>query len=278
MAKDNMMEDRDFTYFQYHTENDYPVFLCLEEGTLSESLMAIIKELNFRTLSGSEIDDLQGELSRNPSARMLKIVPASFKLSRQIMSASESDRYGSESILPKDGYKVYRYKKYALAVYSYASEVWECGVTEEMGEGEAGRLAARTVLNRYLGWALAPLGVVGFWGVPVEEGMVVLKQKESQGEAVFLDLQAKLILSCDGGIKIPLRFKILRLDNHLKNKNILMSSEELMSFLSVHCTYFDPTGHSRPVRQLLQAISRRGEGLVHPRESFQPRVNKEPEL
>lgn len=271
-------EQENSFYFQYHTDEDYPIFVKVEgfgERDFADSLIKVVEQMNFREIEGAEAEAAERELSRNSSARMLKFKPASYKVVRQIESASHSDRFGLESILPKQGYKVYRYKNQALMVYSYAAEVWECGVTEKFAEDEAGIIAARTVLNRYLSWSMAPLGVIGFWGVPVAEGLVVMRAKESQGEVVFLDLNKGKVLSMDGAKGIPSRFKIMRLDNKLKNRNIKMSSEELMSFLSVHTCYLDPEGLSRPVRQLLQAISRRAEGLIHPRESFEPRKEVE---
>jgi hypothetical protein len=266
------MEKMEYRYFQYHTDKDYPVFLGVydDADTFADSLASLVDQMNFRELNDSEAEDMEKTLSKNSFARLLKIKPASLKVIRQIETAMHSDRFGAESILPKEGYKVYRYRSQALIVYSFASEVWECGVTDIFGMGEEGVFAARTVLNRYLSWALAPQGIVGFWGVPVKEGVVVLKQKEAQGEAVFLDLKEKMILSMDGKSRIPARFKIMRLDSRISGKNIKMTSEELLSFLSVHTVFFDPSGNSLPVRQLLQAISRMSEGLIHPRESFQP--------
>jgi hypothetical protein len=271
-------ETEETYYFQYHRDEDYPIYLKLEgfgERDFADSFIKLVEQMNFREVEGAEAELAEKELSRNSLARMLKFKQASFKVVRQIESAAHSDRFGLESILPKEGYKVYRYKNQALLVYSYAAEVWECGVTENFAENEEGIIAARTVLNRFLSWSMAPLGVIGFWGVPVKEGLVVMKPKDSQAEVVFLDLNKRKVLSMDGAKPIPSRFKIMRLDNKLKNRNIKMSSEELMSFLSVHTCYLDPEGLSRPIRQLLQAVSRRAEGLIHPRESFQPRNEKE---
>lgn len=271
------MEKMEFRYFQYHSEKDFPVFLGVYDdgGKFADSLTSLVEQMNFREMGDSEVEEMEKTLSKNSFARLLRVKPASLKVIRQIETAMHSDRFGAESILPKEGYKVYRYRGQALLVYSYAADAWECGVTDTFGVGDEGIFAARTVLNRYLSWALAPIGVVGFWGVPVEEGMVVLKQKESQGEAVYIDLNERSILSMDGKSKMPTRFKILRLDPRLKGKNIKMTSEELLSFLSVHTAFFDPSGNSLPVRQILQAISRMGEGLIHPKESFQPRKEAE---
>jgi hypothetical protein len=80
-------------------------------------------------------------------------------------------------------------------------------------------------------------------------------------------------MSMDGAIALPIRFKLMRLDRHLKNKNIKMTSDELLSFLSVNTSYFDPEGNSLAIRQLLSALSRLSEGLIHPSESFSPRTD-----
>ena len=258
-------------YFQYHRDFDYPVFVALEDNENQENIEGLLAQVGFRKIQGNEIDGMQKELSDNSHARSLCIKRASMRVVGQIESAVTSDRYGSESILPKSGYKVYRYKAHALVVYSYAASVWECGVTDLFCAGEESFFAARTILNRYLSWALAPLGVVGFWGVPVEDGSVVLKQKDSQGEAVFIDVRNHKFLSMDGATSLPSRFKLLRLDRHLRRKNIKMRSDELLSFLSVHTSYFDPEGNSLAVRQLLSALSRLCEGVIHPSESFSPR-------
>jgi hypothetical protein len=265
------MSESNSSYFQYHRDCDYPVFICLEAVEFSENVVGVLEQLSFREIKGNEIDSMHRELSENRNARQLCIKKAGYKAVSQIEAAASTDRYGHESILPKSGYKVYRFKSQALIVYSYAASVWECGVTEQFCREESDFFAARTVLNRFLSWSLAPLGVLGFWGVPVEEGAVVLKQNNSQGEVFFIDVQKRKFLSMDGATELSVRFKLLRLDRHLKNKNIKMGSDELLSFLSVHTSYFDPEGNSLAVRQLLSALSRLCEGLIHPMDSFSPR-------
>ncbi len=268
------MENQYDMVFQYHDQKGYPVFVGFQgygEDESLTSLMKILEQMKFSELSPKETEGLSTRLETETQARILVLRPASSKVASQIESASQSDRYGYESVLPKSGYKVYRFKGMALMVYSYAAHTWECGVTDAFGMGDNGIFAARTVINRFLSWALAPHGVVGFWGVPVKEGLVILKQAESQAEAVYVDMNDKSLLSMDGRKPIPLRFRIMRLDNKLKGRNIRMTSDELLSYLSVNSSFLDPSGHSRPMRQLLQALSRSAEGLIHPRESFQTR-------
>ena len=103
--------------------------------------------------------------------------------------------------------------------------------------------------------------------------MVVQRYSESKGEAVFIDVKNERVITQDGVKKLTTRYKMLRLDPTLKNRNIKMTSEELLSFLTSHCTYFDTNGLTVPVRQMIQVVTRSTEGLYHPEESFKPRTD-----
>jgi len=131
----------------------------------------------------------------------------------------------------------------------------------------------KVIINRYLSWAMAPLGLAGFWGVPVDEGMVVMSEQGSRGEATFVDLNNQRIISIEGQQKMKARFNILRLNNAIKGRNIRMSQEELLSFLTMNSTYFDDHGLSVPIRQIIQMLTRAATGLIHPEESFRPRAD-----
>jgi hypothetical protein len=146
------------------------------------------------------------------------------------------------------------------------------GCLSNFGEGSA-LSDYRCIINRYLSWALVSEGIIGFWGVPVEEGMVILKRKESQGEAVFIDVREGRTFSIDGATPMKPGFTILRLDSILKDKNITMSREQLISFLTVNSTFFDYQGLNVPVRQAIVSLAKIAEGIVHPRESFKPRTD-----
>ncbi len=272
------MNSKQNSFYQYHMDSDFPVYIKVVdalEGKDEGHLPALLKQMKFRELGAHEESNVEKVLSENSNARLLTLKAASFKLATQINSAAMSDRYGVESVIPKSGYKVYRYRNVAMMVYSIAAPSWECGVTNRFCVGEEGIFAARSVINRYLSWALAGLGVVGFWGVPVDEGFVVLTQRESQGEAVYIDVMNHKILSMDGVKDISGGLEILRLDSALKNRSMEMRSSELLSFLSVKTSFLDPEGMSTPVRQAVNRLSKMAIGKTYPRDSFQPRTNME---
>ncbi len=270
------MENKQNSFYQYHADLDFPIFVQVVDGLEGKdegNLASLLKQMKFRELSGHEIDSVDKTLSENPQARMLTLKVASFKLANQINTVASSDRYGHESVVPKTGYKVYRYKGMALMVYSFAAPAWECGVTANFCVGENGIMAARGILNRYLTWSMSALGVIGFWAVPVDEGFVVLNQKESMGEVVFVDVLNQKMMSMDGVRDISGGLEILRLDSGLRDRSQTMRSTELLSFLSVKTSYLDPEGVSTPVRQMLNQLSKMALGKVYPRSSFQPRTD-----
>ncbi len=266
------MEESDFKYFQYNKELNYPIYLRYSNQYFSPDLLAFLVGMQFSELGEKDKLKVEEDLERKANARMLTLVPASSAVALQIHHAVESDRFGSESIALRDGYKVYRFKDIGLIVYSERASQWEMGCFENFGN-EQDILAYRSVINRYLSWALVPYGVLGFWGVPIDEGIVILKPNEAQGEAIFIDVTKGRVISIDGVCFLPQPFKILRLDKSLRNRNIQMTREELLSFLSNRTTYFSMNGYPVPVRQILQTIGRLGQGFVHPKESFKPRTD-----
>ncbi|MGZ3787652.1 MAG: hypothetical protein ACXVLQ_03975 [Bacteriovorax sp.] len=260
------------TYFQYQKELNLPIYLSADLSAFDPSFGEFLAKIKFVKLSDKEESEALGQLRKNNRARILHISEATPVVAKQIQSTMESDHYGAESIIPKDGYRVYRYKDVGLMVYSFGAKEWQLGCYRDFGSSQV-VLASRMIMNRFLSWALVPHGIVGLWGVTVDDGMVAQRPLDSKGEAVFIDIVGLRMISFDGIKKLRPHFKILRLDPTLKGRNIKMSNEELLSFLSAHCSYLDTAGLSVPVRQMVQALSKMTEGLLHPQESFRPRTD-----
>jgi len=268
------VEEREWTYFQYLKEEGYPSYIRLALEDFDAEISGFLTEMGFSQLSGEEVEErsLLSSSSNENKYYLLTIEEASAPVARQINSSVESDHYGPESIVPKSGYQVYRYRGEALLVYSLGAREWRMGCYQDFGH-QSHKMAHRSIINRFISWSLANSGVVGFWGVPVDEGVVVLRQLESQGEAIFIDINKGKVLSVDGVRKMKGKFSILRLDNQLTGRNMRMSSEELFSFLVLHCTYFEYDGMVLSVRQMIQQLSKQYEGIIHPKESFKPRTD-----
>lgn len=259
--------EKTMKYFQYQKGHKLPVFIRFEGATFGSELSTVLGSMRFSETTEAEYNDA---VKQNTQSRLLDIQEASPGVARQIAYVASSDRYGAESIIPKDGYRVYRYKGVALIVYAFTANEWTMGCDSSFGSDDQ---QCRIVLNRFLSWALAPHGLVGFWGVPVEEGIVVMNQRDSGGEAIFVDVRGRRTFSIDGSDRMKPRFRVIRLDNSLHNRNLKMNSSEMMAFLAASTSFIDAQGLSVAMRQLIQSLARDVEGLVHPRDSFKPRTD-----
>ena len=259
-------------YFQYQKELNLPIYICVEPLAFDQRVLEFIAEMQFVKLNEKEEVQALKTIATHRQARVLHISEATPAVSRQIQMSLESDRYGLETITPGPRYRVYRYKKFALMIYSYNAKEWQLGCYSNFANKE-NLIQARIVINRYLSWSLSPLGILGIWGVAVDDGMVAQRAADAKGEVILIDINNNRLITIDGVKKISPKFKVLRLDPTLKGRNIRMTNEEFISFLFSHCSYFDYSGPSVPVRQMIQAFAKMTEGLVHPQESFRPKTD-----
>jgi len=127
------------------------------------------------------------------------------------------------------------------------------------------------MLTRFVTWSLVEKGVLAFWGVPVEEGLVVMNQKESRGEAVFIDIEKNKIITQDGTKKLPAFMQFLRLDPTLRSETKPMSREELLSFLTTNVSFFTVAKLPFALVNNIRTLITFSEGVIYPKDNFEPR-------
>ena len=259
------MTEKKFSYYQYHSAQEYPVFLRFEDAEFEGSLVETLTNLGFDKV---ENDVVKKESFEPYRTRVLKVVKANAKVSRQIDKIDYAvDKYGAESLSPQSDYTVYRYKGVGMMIFGERNLLWELGL-KNVFDNEA---AIRVILTRFLSFALEASGVLGFWGVPVDEGFVVMKPAMADFEAVFVDVKKNLLLTCEGVKDLAYDLQILRLDDTLNNEVKTMSSEELMGFLSMNTSLMAYDGFNPSLRDSLMKLSQLADGFVYPKENFQPR-------
>ncbi len=253
--------------YKFTQSEKYPIYLKLEDFEDEKLAKDILFSCGFIPFQGKE-EDLQ-KLLDNPkeSCKYIKLKAASFKIAAQIGSTSSVDQYGAESISPRGSFKIYRYAGMSMLIYASTSKEWELAAMPHFF-AESNAAIARVVINRILSWALAPMGIVGFWGEVIKDGLVIRNAREAHGEACFVDLRRMMIIHAQGESPIKSSFNFVRPDRTLKDRMITMRAEELFSFLCSKTTYFDFQGLSVAVRQILQQMSRVLIGIVYPEEKF----------
>ena len=263
------MDENGLTWFQYQKDLDLPVYIRIDLRRFSPEVIGFLTQMRFQELSKKESEKSVERLnSKGERGRVLLIERASGNLVKQIDTAARSDRYGPESVTQGRGYSVYRYKKMAVMVWSFQMTRWELGCFEDFGAKEK-TFACRTIVNRFLSYALASLGIAGLWGAQSGEGIVLLKQKEGLGQAVFVDVRNRKVISVGGVKEMDRHFKIVRASTDFSGRETSMGFEELLCALFAHSTYLDYEGPSVPVRQVLQTLAKLAEGVSRPAQPSQ---------
>ena len=249
------MEDKKLTYFQYQKSLNLPIYIRMDTGRFDPHLPALLEEMNFGRLSPEEAEEVPGRVERKVDGRLLTLEEASPIAAKKIDFMGELGKYGEESVVPGYGCRVYRYRSVAMMPYSHQSPLWGLGCFKDFGSQEK-VVVSRIVLNRFLSYALAPMGIVGFWGEALEEGIALLPQNRSVGKAVFVDVKSENILSSKGFCRMGSRFKVFRLGSRYLNRDVQMGAEDLLPFLFSHLIYFDYGGPAEPVRRAVQGLSK----------------------
>lgn len=259
------MSENKYSYYQYRKELGYEVYLRFEDFDFENQLAETLGVMGFDKVERTSIKDHNVYQAH---AKVLNIVRASAGVSRQIDRTDfVFDKYGPESFSKMGSYDVYRYKNVGMMILGEGSLLWELGL-----KTTSDSLALKMILTRFLSFALCSSGVVGFWGVPVDDGFIVMSPKKARSESVFIDLKKSLILTFDGVKSISSELQILRLDSTLNDSARRMKREDLLSFLSMNTTHLSYTGFDVNIKDTIYSLSQVATGYIYPEDNFKPRV------
>lgn len=261
-------------WFQYNKTLNFPIFITFPEKVFSTYFESFLMAHKWFRLAENESKTIDIVL-KEKNAKVLVVEECSPVVARSLRAVGpggggDSFFAGSnESIGLKEGVRFYKYQNEAMFLYSFVNSESKMGCFQDFGSKEK---IARHIINRFLSLALSAHGIIGFWGMPVEEGIVVMRPEDAESRVVFIDIFKRNIFSDEGVTKIAANCKIFRLNSLPKSKSLKMRQEELFSFLYHHCAYFDIQGPSAPVRQVIQEMAKTLEGVWLPFESFRPRL------
>jgi hypothetical protein len=231
-------------YYQFHKTHSYPVIIRLDSSVAEGRLQKVISDLGFFELSEAEKKTLP---LNKASTKILSLKKAPPRIIQQVKTPDTLDSYGLESLQTNNNFQIYTYRNLGMMIFSYSSSYWELGLCSDLNNTEE-LTHLRIMLTRFVSWALGPLGIIGYWGVTTQDGMVVMKQAHSFGESVFLDLDNKRILSGQTEKKFGGDFTIFRAEKTVP-QNKTLSKEELISFLSTASNYFSYGGLPTPMKR-----------------------------
>lgn len=260
------MSDKNLSYYQFHKDLGYQIYLQFEDFDFESELSEVVEMLGFEKV---EREQVQSKSFDKLETKVLKINRATPRVAREINREDYIlDKYGDESISSKGSYEIYRFKSIGMMIFSEGSNLWELGVNFD----ESKRDGLRCMLTRFLSLAFANTGVVGFWGLALEDGFVVTRAVKANYESIFIDLKKNILLSYDGMKKIDYDLRILRLDDAIFGDARKMPQEALLSFLSTHTCFMSYQGLAPAIKETLYGLCQKASGYYYPEHSFQPKI------
>lgn len=244
------MDSIKWNYFQFRKQHGYPVYLRFRQDELNPKFLHLLNELGFNELNESEAKKIP--LGKTHT-RLLTIQSASARLAQQITGSDILDKYGSESLSLQGQCPVYTYRRVGIMSMPPLKNLWDLAIHQDISHTDQ-MIGLRIILVRYLAQTLAEHGVLSYWGTVKDETVIVMRQLNSFGEAVFIDASKKAIFSNGGEIRLGTQLKILRKDKDVKFSSS-MSREEIISFLSVSTCLLSFYGITQAMKRSIMDIS-----------------------
>lgn len=246
------MDTTKWNYFQYRKAHGYPVYLRFTQDGLHAKFLHVIKEMGFEAIT--ELESKKIQLTKTYT-RVLTVQESSARLQQLINGSDILDQFGAESLSLRGGVPVYTYRKVGIMGLPFSKPCWELAVNEDISQTDQ-MVGLRVILVRFLIQSLADQGVLAYWGTIQNEKMVVMKQLHSFGEAVFIDVNKRLMFSNGGEMKLESTLKIIRKDKESPFAKA-MNREELISFLSVSTCLLSFSGITQSMKKAIYELSTR---------------------
>ena len=249
------MEAVKWNYFQYRKSHDYPIYVRFKQEDLNPKFTHLLNEIGFTLLNDN--DSKKISLHRTHT-KILTVQEASSRLQQQINGSDLLDKYGSESLSLQMGVPVYTYRKVGVMGLPLSKTLWDLAINPEISHTDQ-MVGLRVILVRYLSQALAEQGVLCYWGTVKDDAVIVMKQSNSFGEAVLIDINKKVIFSNGGEIRLGSSLKIIRKDKEVPVAST-MSREDIIGFLSVSTCLLSFNGITHSMKKAIYDLSSRASG------------------
>jgi hypothetical protein len=239
-----------WNYFQYRQQFGYSIYLRIKSEELHSKYSHLFNEVGFTLLSEAEVKKIQ---LNKMHVKILTIQEASSRLQMQINGSDLLDQFGLESLSLVMGSPTYTFRKVGLMIMPFGKTLWDLGLSSDISHTDQ-LVGLRVILVRYLAHALADQGIISFWGTIKDDTVILMKQTQSFGEAVIIDVNKKMIFSNGGEMKLTTNLKIIRKDKEIRYSQ-LMTREDLIGFLSVSTCLLSFSGITPSMKKAIYDLS-----------------------
>jgi hypothetical protein len=244
------METIKWHYYQFRKKYDYPIYLRFKHDESNQKIIHLLSELGFNELTEAEIRKIP---IQRYQTRLLTMQNASARLTKELTGTDLLEQYGPEVLSLQAGVPVYTYRKVGMMAMPTSKNLWDLALHPDLTHTDH-MIGIRIILVRFLSQALSDNGVLSYWGTQKDDSLIVMKQLQSFGEAIFIDHEKKMIFSNGGEMKLTKNIRLIRKDKEGIGSGKL-SREETISFLSVSTCLLSFTGLTLAMKKSIYQIS-----------------------
>ena len=244
------METVKWNYYQFRKKYEYPVYLRFKQDESNQKIIHLLSELGFNELTEAEVRKIP--LQRYQT-RLLTLQNASARLTKELAGTDLLDQYGSEVLSLQAGVPVYTYRKVGMMAMPPSRNLWDLALHPDLTLTDH-MIGVRVILVRFLSQALSESGVISYWGTQKDNALIVMKQLQAFGEAIFIDTEKKMIFSNGGEMRLGQNIKLIRKDKDGMGTG-RMSREETISFLSVNTCLLSFNGLTMAMKKSIYQVS-----------------------
>jgi len=244
------MEVTKWSYFQYRKDHQYPIYIRFKQEEIKSKFTHLLDELGFQVLS--EADAKRIPLQK-AFTKILTIQEANPRLQQKINTSDSLDKYGHEVLSLQLGLPIYTYRKVGIMGFSLNKTLWDLFINPEITHTEQ-MVGLRVLFIRFLAHALSDQGILCYWGTVKDDTIIIMKQQQSFGEAVIIDLNKRMVFSNGGEMRLVSSAKIIRKDKEMRSSTY-MSREDLIGFLSVNNCLLSFTGMTASMKKAIYELS-----------------------
>lgn len=256
------------TYYKYVYEDDFTVIFKFTEVELEEAFERSMTDVGFEKLDFSQVAEIRIDGDTY-------FVTFNSSNSQFINRISNQNKIQLSKSATESVHLIGANQVYLLEDKLYWSKApnrlrWEVGLVVGKFNQEAQK-NSRLFLARILSAIAAEYNIFSFFGVPVEEGIVVLTPQKAHYEFVLIDEAREKITTFDGEKSLKNELELIRLTQENFDEPRFMKADELFSFLMNGLNYFSINSLPKKITKSVYEFSRMVAGVIYPEENFKPR-------
>ncbi|MDA8792668.1 hypothetical protein N9N67_05450 [Bacteriovoracaceae bacterium] len=259
------------TYYKYAYEDDFTVIFKFSEVNLEEVFERSLSDVGFEKLDFSQVSQIRID----GDTYFVTINSSSSQFINRISNQNKIQLAKSEI---ESVHLIGANQVYLLDDKLFWSKTpnrlrWEVGLVLSKFSQDAQK-NSRLFLARILSSIAAEYNIFSFFGVPVEEGLVVLNPVHSHFEFVLIDNDRSKITTFDGEKSLKDELELIRLTQENFDEPKFMKADELFSFLMNGLNYFSINSLPKKITKSVYEFSQMVSGVIYPEENFKPREAK----